>query len=318
MKLDFMTVLINIAALLLLGAPGYVFRKLKFFGEKDAKPFVILLIYVTQSFMIIMSFQERSYSPDILGGMAAVFIFSLVMHIAVLFAAGFIFGKFKISEDKKGIYTFASAFSNCGYMGIPVINSLFRQSADKAEMLIYVAVYVMVFNIVNWTVGIYIISRNKKYISLKNAFINPTTISLAVALPLFFLNIKIADISPELNSSMKMLGEMTTPVAMIIIGIKLAEMPIGQVFNSPIVYFTSFIKLIVAPLFMYGMLFIFGFVGISQVAFIVLMIITAMPTATITVANAERFGGDSLCAAKTMLCSTLLSMFTIPLICLLL
>jgi hypothetical protein len=318
MKLDFMTVLINIFTLLLLGAPGYVLRKVKFFGEKDVKPFVILLIYVTQSFMIIMSFQERSYSPDILGGMAAVFIFSLVIHIVALFAAGFIFDKFKISKDKKGVYTFASAFSNCGYMGIPVINSLFRQSADKAEMLIYVAVYVMVFNIVNWTAGIYIISRNKKYISLKNAFINPTTISLAVALPLFFLNIKIADISPELNSSMKMLGEMTTPVAMIIIGIKLAEMPIGQVFNSPLVYFTSFIKLIGAPLLMYGMLYIFGFVGISKVAFIVLMIITAMPTATITVANAERFGGDSLCAAKTMLCSTLLSMFTIPLICLLL
>ncbi len=316
MNLNFITVLINILVLILLGAPGYFFRKIKMLGEKDSKPLVVLLIYITQPFLIIMSFQGKKYTPDILMPMFWVFLFSLLIHVFILLAAKPLFNRFNISRDKKGVYTFASAFSNCGYMGIPVINALFRGSAGLSEMLIYVSVYIAVFNIVNWTVGIYIISGNKKYISVKNALINPTTVALVIALPLFFLGVSLDERFAELASAFRMLGDMTTPLSMIIIGIKLAEMPFKQVFSSPFAYISSFIKLLISPVLVF--LAVSLIPGISRLALFVLVIITAMPTATVTVANAERFGGDSHAAAQAMLCSTLLSVFTIPLVCLLL
>lgn len=314
MNLDFFTVAINIAVLVFLAVPGYILRKIKFFKEKDSKPVVMLLIYITQPFMIIMSFQGKSFSPDILTGMMWVFIFTLFIHIAIIIGAKLLFDRFNITPDKKGIYTFASVFSNCGFMGIPVINALFRGTEGLGEMLIYVSVYIAVFSIVNWTIGIYIISGNKKYISIKNAFINPVTISLAVSLTLFFGGVNLYAVFNELAVAFKMLGDMTTPLAMIIIGIKLAEMSILKVFSSPLVYLSTFIKLIAAPVIMF---FTLSFFNVPQLAVYVLVIITAMPTATLTVANAERFGGDSITAAKTMICSTLLCVITIPLICLL-
>lgn len=315
MNLDFLTVLINIGVLILLGVPGYIFRKIKTFGDKDSKPLVILLIYVTQPFLILMSFQGKQYSSDILGGILWVFIFALLFHIVTLFAAKLIFDRFNISKEKKGVFTFATAFSNCGYMGIPVINALFYGSEFLPEMLIYVAVFIAVFNIVNWTVGIYIISGDKKYISIKNALINPTTISLAVALPLFFFGISIENNFYQLASAFKMIGDMTTPLSMIIIGIKLAEMPLKDIFSSPIVYLSAFIKLLAAPV---ALFFAVSLFDVPYIVAVVLLLISAMPTATLTVANAERFGGDSITAVKTMLCSTLLSIITIPLVSMLL
>jgi len=317
MKLDFLTILINIGVLMLLAIPGYIFRKKGMLQEKDSKPLVIMLLYITQPFLIIMSFQSKKYSPDILSGITQVLLFSFAIHIIILLLAKVVFDKLKISRDKKGVLTFASAFSNCGYIGIPVISSLFRTSAALPEMLIYVSIYIVVFNIMNWTIGIYILSGNKKYISIKNALINPTTVALVVALPLFFAKISLYDKAYELASAFDMFGNMTTPIAMTIIGIKLAEISIKELFTSASVYLSAFIKLIIAPIIMLALLKIFAS-GVSEIVIYVVIISSAMPTATVTVANTERFGGDSVIGVKTMLCSTLLSVITIPLICMLL
>lgn len=317
MKLDFLTVLINISVLMLLGVPGYIFRKKNIIGEGGTKPLVILLLYITQPFLIIMSFQGEKYSPDILGSMGIVFVFAVIIHFIMLFLAKIIFAKFNIDKSKKGVYIFASAFSNCGYIGIPVITALFYDSPYLSVMLMYLSVYIVVFNIINWTVGIYIISGDKKYISIKNALINPTTLALVVALPLFFLGITLKDYVLPIANAFNMIGNMTTPVSLIILGIKLAEMPIKDLFTTKLVYLTSALKLLIMPLIMLGIMLLFN-TSISKLIIYVLVIVTAMPVATLTVANAERFGGDSYTAAKCMLCSTILSIFTIPAVCLLL
>ena len=317
MKLDFLTVLINISVLMMMGIPGYIFRKKNIIGEGGAKPLVVLLIYITQPFLIIMSFQGQKYSSDILGKMGIVLALSVIIHFIMLFTAKIIFDIFNISRDKKGVYIFASAFSNCGYIGIPVVTALFFNSPYLAEMLIYLSVYIVVFNIINWTVGIYIISGDKKYISFKNAIINPTTLALIVALPLFFMGITISEYTQPVANAFNMIGEMTTPISLIILGIKLAEMPITQVFTTKSVYLVSLLKLIVMPLVILAIMLVLGNF-IPDIIIYVMVVVTAMPVATVTVANADKFGGDSYSAAKCMLCSTLLSIITIPLICLLL
>jgi len=318
MNLDFITVLVNVSILMMLGIPGYAFRKNKMIGEGGAKPLVVLLIYVTQPFLIIMSFQSKKYTPDILSSIGAVFFMSVAIHIVLLLAGRLVFNKRLCSDKaKRGVFIFASAFSNCGYMGIPVIRALFGSSPLLSEMLIYVSVYIAVFNIVNWTVGIYIISGEKKYMSVKNALINPITFSLLIAVPLFFSGVSVEDFSPSLADAFKMLGDMTTPLSMTILGIKLAEMPLREIFNEKPVYLSVFIKLILMPLIMLAALNLFFGAAGGAIKY-TLAISAAMPVATITVANAERFGGDGKTAAKCMLCSTILSVVTIPLICLLL
>jgi predicted permease len=313
MKLDFFTVLINIGILLLLGLPGYIFRKNGMLKGGDSKPLVILLIYITQSFMIIMSFQDKEYEPSILSSIGWMALFSALAHIIMIAIAWLIFS-FEKDRKARGVYTFASAFANCGYMGLPVISALFYGSPILPELRIYVSFYIAVFNIANWTIGIYIISGDRKYMSIKNALINPTTVALAVALPLFFLKVRIADHLPQLARAFSMLGDMTTPLSMIILGIKLAEMPFRDIFSSWKVYLVSFLKLIAMPLLMMALILPAGPL-LGDVARYAIVIIAAMPVATLTIANTERFGGDSLAAAKCLLGSTPLSALTIPLVC---
>jgi predicted permease len=317
MSLNFIEVLINISILMLLGVPGYILRKTNLLKSQDSKSLALLLLYITQPFLIIMSFQGKTYERGILGSLGIISLGSIAIHLIMLTLAYFVFLKMNLDKKQKGVFTFASTFANCGYMGIPVIAMLFSGKEYLAEMLIYVSVYITVFNVLNWTVGIYIISGDKRFISIKNAFLNPATIATFIALPLFFAKINLSSIAIQLTDAFNLLGNMTTPVSMIIIGLKLAEMPFKEIFSSKHVYLTSFLKLIVMPLIMYLLLLPFK-ASISPVVIAVLLIISAMPTAANTVANADRFGGDSLSAAKAMLCSTILCVLTLPVITLLL
>jgi predicted permease len=317
MDLDLLTVLLNIGILILIGVPGYVFGKAGLLKGQDSKPLSALLIYVAQPFMIIMSYQGKIYHPDILGSLGITILLAAVAHLAMLLVAHFAFSFTKAEKAQKGILIFCSAFANCGYMGIPVIKLLFAQSPNLAEMLIYLSMYITVFNLLNWTIGIYIISGNKKFISIKNAFINPATISIFIGLVLFFAKININAASPEIANAFNLLGDMTIPLSMIILGMKLAEIPFKEIFSSKYIYITVFIKLIIMPLFAFGITYLLRGV-ISELVIYIVVIIAAMPVATNSVANADRFGGDSLSAAKAMLCSTLLCVITLPLVTLLL
>ncbi|MDD4002791.1 MAG: AEC family transporter [Clostridia bacterium] len=316
MSLNFFEVLLNISILMLLGVPGFILRKTNVLKSQDSKSLAVLLLYITQPFLIIMSFQGKTYEREILGSLGIIAIGSIAIHLIMLAIAYFVFSKISLEKKQKGVFTFASTFANCGYMGIPVISMLFFGKDYLAEMLIYVSVYITVFNVINWTVGIYIISGDKRFISIKNAVLNPATIATLIALPLFFAKINLSSISVQLTDAFNLLGNMTTPISMIIIGLKLAEMPFKEIFSSKYVYLTTFLKLIVMPLIMYCLLLPFK-ADISPVVIAVLLIISAMPTAANTVANADRFGGDSLNAAKAMLCSTILCVLTLPVITLL-
>lgn len=317
MNLEFFLVLLDIGLLILIAIPGFIFRKINILKSEDSRPLVVFLLYITQPFLIIMSFQGKTYSPDILGSLGITFLFASIIMIIMIFLSGAVFAKTKLDKRQKGVYIFASAFPNCGYLGLPLLSMLFSQSEYLPDMLIYASIFITAYNIINWTVGIYIISGDKKYISLKNAFLNPASLALMIALPLFFLKININDISPKVADVFNMIGQMTTPLSMTIFGIKLAEMPLKKIFASVHVFMASFLKLIAMPLIMFGLLLFFKDIIETPVIY-VLILISAMPTAANTVANADRFNGDSLTAAKCMLLSTLLLIITLPVITLLL
>ena len=72
-------------------------------------------------------------------------------------------------------------------MGLPFLQSLFTDASLQAELVIYCAVILAVFNILNWTFGVYIITGDKKEISLKKVLLNPVIISVVLSLAVFFI-----------------------------------------------------------------------------------------------------------------------------------
>ena len=213
-------------------------------------------------------------------------------------------------------------FGNVGYMGIPFLQTLFKNSpAVQSEILIYCAIVIAAFNLMTFSVGVIIISGDKKNVSLRKAFLNPTSISVYLGLFLFLVVGKpIATFGAEgsalnlflskMMASFQMLGDMVTPLSMTVIGIKLASVTPRKLFLDKWAYVSCFNKLIIMPLIA---ILIVAFLPIGQVVKYALFFTMAMPSATITAMFAVQFDSDGEFASTTVLLTTALSVLTIPL-----
>ena len=168
-------------------------------------------------------------------------------------------------------------------------------------------VYFLGMNLLGWTVVSAIITNDKKYISLKKAFLNPAFLSLIVALPLFFTNTRLPS---EINTMVTLLGKMSTPMCMLIMGMRLATVELKSLFTDRLQYAAVFVKQIIMPLL--GLLLISLF-PVSTDMKRTMFILCATPVASVVLNFAEMLGEGQKTAANLVLLGTLSSLITIPL-----
>lgn len=306
--MDFYTSFVKVFILVALLIPGFILKKLKLIDASATKSIVNILLYVCIPVLSVKAFVTTEYSSSLLINMLWMVILGFLFSILLFFAALLIFCRFK-DKNKARAATAASYMSNFSFMGLPVIQALFP---GVSEMIIYCSVFMAVGNILNWTLVSYTLTGEKKYISIKKAFINPPTVALAVGLPFFFFSVKVPYIITDV---LELLGGITTPLAMIVVGIRFAEMNFKQLFSGKEVYISSVFKLIFAPLFCLGIMLLLRLVfPLSYELIATLYIIMAMPTANIVIMLCEFYNLPSLTAAKCVIFSSLFSILTIPLL----
>ncbi len=204
-------------------------------------------------------------------------------------------------EKRRSVFVHMAMFSNCGYMGYPLIIAALGE-----EKLIYAVMYVASFSLLTWTVGVYLYA-GKAGLSLKKLLLNPTLIAVTLGTLFFALSIRIPKI--PLNA-MNMLGDTTTPLSMVIIGALLAELKLPDL-KDGMMLFSCLMRLVVIPLAVWGILTLLNVPrGVLEGVFIC----TAMPGSAATAMQAEFFHGDGLTASRGVAVSTALSIITIPLI----
>ena len=329
----FFKALIAILVLLLFAAPGFVLKKLNMIGDDGKKTLSNILLYVCQPALIISAFtvfSDEDYAEilatprtDILIGFSITAAVSLFALLAMFGLCKLIFIKNK-NRSAADVYTYISMFSNCGFLGVPFIRMFAMRKAAVAVM--YIMVFNIVFAVLIWTIGVYLITHDRHEISAKKVLLNPTIIASAVALLMFFvpqINIFMMDGVRELSTIPSALSTMTAPLAMLLVGVALAELPLKSIFCNPKVYLSGALRLIVAPIITYGIALILrlifvphlagGFVGTMYV-FIAPVIAMAMSPASLIVAMTEHYGGEKELAAAAYVNNTLLSVITVPLI----
>lgn len=331
--MDFLTSFISVAIMVALAVPGFILRKRNMLPEKAVAALVTVLIYVSQPFLTISSFLSKEYDPRLLANMGVVLVLALVFHILIFLVARLVFGLFVAKkrdgesdeayaerasglDAQKRIAVITSFMGNVGFMGIPVMKALFPGSP---EMLIYTAVFMVGFNIASWTIGVYTVTGDKRNISLRSAFLNPAVCSLVIALPLFFLKkyIPLAVLTP-ISDGVGYLAEMTLPLSMLILGIRLADANIKSLFSDIKIVVVCALKLVAAPVMCLGIMLLIRLVlPLSSAVINTILIVTAMPSAALTLSFAEKFDGDSMTAVRATLITTILSIITIPLMMLL-
>mgnify|MGYP003185874978 FL=1 len=342
--MGFSTTAVSVLLLVAMAVPGYLLIKTKMLPQKAITYLSVLLLYVSQPFLSIRSFLEVSYTPQLAVNLAIVFGVSLAgqavifgvmwlvlrrrfddpQQTAELIRDGFIGGdsytaepalKAAVARSVSGranrAMVLASAFGNVGFFGVPVLQFLFP---DAHDAIAYSAVFIVTLNLMSWTVGSYLLTGDKKHVSLKRALINPQTVTLVISLPLFFAGVSAGDLPDTINTVIDYLADMTAPLCMIILGMRFALAPVVQLFTDFRVYVASFIKTLVFPLLVYVVLMPFQMEEMLRVS---LVLLSGMPAATINLNLAELYGADQKTAANSILMSTVLSIVTIPLLMLL-
>ncbi len=300
----FLITLMSVGIMLLYAVPGFVCVKTRLVKAESISSFAAILMYVCQPCLTVYSLDQADYTPSLLADMGIVFALSVLLQAAVL---GVMFALLRRKSDdvRYRVANVAFAFGNCAFMGLPLLQAIYP---DRPEVAAFSVAYLLGMNLMGWTVGSAIITRNKRYISLRKALINPATIALIVAFPLFLTGTKLPGV---LGDAVALLGRMTTPLCMLIMGMRLATVPIKGLFTSKLQYATIAFKQIAFPLI--GLLLVW-FLPIERYVREALFIMFCTPVASVVLNFAELLGEGQETAANMVLLGTSASVVTIPLL----
>lgn len=302
--MSFGTTVMQILSLFLIMIVGYVLRKQNVFDEAANVRFTRLIIYVSLPSQIIKAFVSNQ---GIVTNREVLLMFGISALTYLLYAIiGALFIMiFRVSSDKKGIYLFMMMFGNVGFMGFPLTEALLGE-----EALIYAVIFNVIFNLLVYSVGIFMISKTEGEFQFPiKKLLNMPLISAVLSIILYFGKIQLPEVAIQ---SLDFMGNVTTPVAMLILGSTIAGMAWKELFDEWRIYVFTAFKLLVIPMIVIGILKYVT--NINPLIHGSLILLSATPVATNTTMLAIEYGGDMKLASKGIFFTTLLCMLTIPLI----
>ncbi|MBE6557055.1 MAG: hypothetical protein E7664_04860 [Ruminococcaceae bacterium] len=303
----FLIALSTVFVMLLYALPGFLMVKTKLVKESSIPDFARFLMYVCSPMLIIDSFMKASRGGGIAGSLVFIFFFVVLVEGGMLIAFFFLFRK-KREDVRYRVYVLATCFSNCGFMGVPILEALLPEYPSAAALS---AMFTVAMNVLGWTAGSAIIANDKRYMSLRKLLLNP----IVLALPVAILFLATGYRPPELLAdAISILARMSTVLCMLIMGMRLATVSIRSLLLRPAQYAVIAIKQLILPLAVLGILWLLPIdPNVRTCAFIM----TACPVASVVLSFAEMIGEGQETAANLMLLGTFLSVLTIPVMALL-
>lgn len=277
---------------------GFVCNKIKLISEKTVKEMTNFVLYIVTPCVIINSYQ-REFDAKMLKGLLITLAASALSYAVTILLAHLLVR----DKDKKREKTlrFATVFSNCGYMSLPLQQVLLGDVG-----VFYGTTYIMMFQIMLWTYGVVVMSGDMKNISFKKILINPGLTSSFVGVMFFLFSISLPSFIGE---PIKHLAALNTPIPMVIVGYHLANSSLKIKGASPFV--TLILRHIVSPALMLLGLKACGITGPIVTACV---ICASSPVAAATTMFAEKFDGDTPLSATMVSVSTILAIITMPIL----
>lgn len=300
--MDFAVLINQILVLFLIIVLGYILRKREIITKEIASGFSNILIQITMPVLIIDSILKIELNQEVIKNLAIYTIVALLSYLFLIILSTIVTEKLKTQQDTKEIFKFLLIFPNVGYMGIPVVSSIY-----PAEAVVYTIINNVIYNMYVWTYGIQIFNNDKKEKFEWRKLINQGTIALTIG---FLLLITRLPIGP-LRGTISTVGGMTFPISMLVIGSSLTNIKNFDFLKDKYLYYQVFLKLFLIPLL--GLL-ILNPLHLPKMIRDISVIMLAMPCGANSVIFAGKYKSDRLFASKAVFLTTLLSLFTIPLI----
>ncbi len=292
---------------------GYIAGKWGYMGGTFDKKLSKVVIDITCPALILSSamtgeLPDRRYILPLLG--ISVLTYVLLTGVALLLPR-FLTKK----KDDEGVIGFAMMFGNVGFMGYPIVASIFGH-----EAVFYAAVLNVVNTFTVFTVGtMLIVGKNQessvaeKEMSRKKMLrkVLYSTPMLSAYLTMLIVALEIKDIPEFISQPLTMIGNITVPAALLIIGSSMSQLPLRALLGNGTIYATTLMRLAILPVGIHYLMTLLGFssfvVGINTV-------VIAMPVATYGTILCLRHGKDTTLITEVTFITTLLAMISIPLL----
>lgn len=253
-----------------------------------------LLLYVVLPAAVVNSFCIE-HTPQRLRVLLVSAVGGAVVLLVMIAAASVLYRKRPL--DKLGV-----AFSNAGFMGLPLVTALMGEEAVFCS-----APLVAMMGALQWTWGQYVISGSREDLRPAKILKNPLVLATAAGVLIFLLDLPVPDMAKTTLSS---LAALNAPVAMVLLGVYLGQTDLRRTFTDPRLYLASGIRLVVIPLLVLLVLQLIP--ADYDIVYKTLFVSCTAPAACNVAIYAKKLNADYTYAVGMVCLSTLLSIVTMP------
>lgn len=284
---------------------GYFCYKKEIITDTLQPKLSYLVVNIFNPFLIISGISDKSVDKSFHLVMENIFLVLLLFGIWII-TGPLLVRLLRLPNEKRPLYNLMNIFSNLGFMGLPLISSIYGQGAT-----IYVSFYMLMYNLLLYTYGIYIGSKNSPY---KNThfewkkLMNPGVIASLLAIVIFFLHIPVPS---AIGTFVSYMGNTAVPLSMILIGVFMAKIDLKSIFINGTVYLFAFFKLLLLPILLILTLKQFPF---DPTVFGVFVLLSGMPVGSLVIILADEYGIGGEEGVQGIMLTTILSLFTLPIV----
>lgn len=298
-----MQVMIILFAIVIL---GYVISKLGYMNEAFDRKLSSIVIDITCPLLVLASTMGREL-PDrslILPLLGIGTLTYLLLTVVALYVPRLI----SKNTDNQGIYGFAMMYGNVGFIGYPVVASIFGPKA-----VFYAAILNIPNTLTVFTIGVLLIKGSHRLRDF-NPRILFTPAMIASYLAIIIVALRIANMPKFITEPITLVGNITVPVSLLVIGSSISRLSLRKMMGSPAIYVTAAIRLMIIPVSFY---FIFITLGFNPQVVAINTVLIAMPVASFGTMFTLKYGRDASLMTELTFVSTAAAMISIPLITLL-
>lgn len=279
---------------------GFILAKTKVITPHGSKELSNLLVMIVTPCVLIKSYSV-DFNAELAKGLAKCLIFSVIIHIVAIIVSNLFIRK--DGGERYRIERFSVVYCNCGFMAIPLL-----QAAFGNEGVFFGSAYLVVFTALSWSHGLYLYSADKKTLSFVKILTTPGMIGIIAGMILFLTGLRLPT---PLFSAVDYMTGLNTPIAMILLGVFLADVNLKKAFFNIKLYIVSLLRLIVIPI---AAIFIGRLINLDEQLMNAIIITAACPVATVAALFASKYDLDAAYASEMVAINTLISIVTIPLI----
>lgn len=303
----------QICIMFLLAGVGFLCGKINIISKEMGRGLSKFVLEVVNPVLIFTSYQKE-FDRELLTGLCTAFLLGFASYGLIIALTALLYKK--RGDDEAIAEQFAAVYSNCGFMGIPLINGLFG-----SEGVFYLTGYVTVFNIMVWTHGVILFEgkgTGTRKTSLKKVISSPAVIAVIIGLCSFLtrpvlsgavLPGAVTSAAGVFMSAAEHIAAMNTPLAMICAGVTIGGTSLGDNLRSPGIYRAAALRLIVCPLLF---MLVFGWFGLPRVVFMTILAAAGCPAAATGTMFALRYKKCPEFSAVIFAVTTVLSAVTLP------